>query len=430
MAGTSETPEDSPASPDDINSRLAEIAAELASEARFKEPSAAERARARVTAVRAPAKSKRRSGPLGAWRARRARRKAEELRAPLRPAGAPEPAPPPPRPSRLARRAAARASVPDRGYADVTMPSRLRSGTTIVIIMVLLIGVSIGLRYLIRHYASAPARPAPHDTLTPVRSFTPAASSSPSTAAAAGFNPADPFAGSPAAGYLTGASGIILPAARQVGQFSVAQVTAAYTTTRQLLIAGYLDQPTLTAHRPTAFANLLATSERGWFLRNLNRTGVLPDGAQRSSRAWVTSFAPGTTRLVGDVIKVHGQMTAATARDSGRTVLRVHTDYLFVYPVEPLGAAAAAGMRIVTRVYMNVDFAPWNQPAGSQLVPYVQSLRGGPAGSQCSQQDGYVHPAFAVSPGPSVQPAGQPVNPYDQRTPPPPACECVLTTGT
>ena len=428
MAGTSETPEDSPASPDDINSRLAEIAAELASEARFKEPSAAERARARVTAVRAPAKPKRRSGPLAAWRARRARRKAEELRAPLRPAGAPEPAPQP-RPSRLARRAAARASVPDRGYADVTMPSRLRSGTTIVIIMVLLIGVSIGLRYLIRHYASAPARPALHDTTTPLHSVTPTAAPSPSAAAAAGFNPAAPFAGSPAVGYLNGASGIIMPAARKVGQFSAAEVTAAYTTTTKLLIAGYLNPQTLAGVRPTAFADLLATSEQNWFLRNLDQIGVQPGGAQRSSRAWVTSFAPGTTKLVGDVIQVHGQMTATTARDSGRTVLRIHTDYLFVYPVEPLGAAAA-GMRIVTRVYMNVDFAPWNQPASSQLVPYVQSIRGGPAGSQCSQQDGYVHPAFAVSPGPSLQPPGQPVNPYDQSTPPPPAGECEPTTGT
>jgi hypothetical protein len=428
MAGTSETPEDSPASPDDINSRLAEIAAELASEARFKEPSAAERARARVTAVRPPAKTKRRSGPLGRWRARRAQRQAEELRAPLRPAGAPAPAPPP-RPSRLARRAAARAPVPDRGYADAEMPSRLRSGTTIVIIMVLLIGVSIGLRYLIRHYANAPARPAQRESQTPAPRLTPAATASPSAAAAAGFNQADPFAGTPAEYYLNGASGIVPPPPQQIGQFSAADVKAAYATTTKLLIAGYLDPPTLAGGRPTAFANLLASSERASFLHDLGRTGTLPDGAQLSSRAWVTSFAPGTTQPVGHIIRVHGRMIATTARDSGRAVLRVHTDYLFVYPVEPPGDAAA-GMRIVTRVYMNVDFARWNEPASNQLVPYVRSILGGPAGSQCSQHDGYVHPAFAVSPGPSLQPAGQPVDPYDQSTPPPATGACVPTTAT
>src|ERR1700689_780087 len=53
MAGTSDTPEGSPMGPDDINSRLAEIAAELASEAKFKEPSAAERARAARAAAAA-----------------------------------------------------------------------------------------------------------------------------------------------------------------------------------------------------------------------------------------------------------------------------------------------------------------------------------------------------------------------------------------
>ena len=53
MAGTGDKPEDSPMEPDDINSRLAEIAAELASEARFKEPSAAERAATRAGEDRA-----------------------------------------------------------------------------------------------------------------------------------------------------------------------------------------------------------------------------------------------------------------------------------------------------------------------------------------------------------------------------------------
>ena len=263
-----------------------------------------------------------------------------------------------------------------------------------------------------------------------MRSITPTASPSPSAAAAASFNPADPFEGTPAAFYQNGASGIIPPTASKVGQFSAAEVEAAFTTTRKLLIAGYLDPPTLAGGRPIAFADLLAASERGSFLRNLNQIGVLPSGAQRSSRAWVTSFAPGTLQFVGGIIKVHGQMTAASARDSGRTVLRIHTDYLFVYPVAPPGAAAA-GMRIVTRV-LHERRLPHrgNRPASSQLVPYVQSIRGGPAGSQCSQQDGYVHPAFAVSPGPSLQPAGQPIDAYDQSVPPPTTGGCVPTTGT
>jgi hypothetical protein len=163
MAGTSETPEDSTAGPDDINNRLAEIAAELASEARFKEPSAAERARARAQAARPAAKAAK-AGRRGLFRRRFA--------------------------AREARREAGQA-VPDRGYADATMPSRLRSGLTILIILALLIGTSIGLRYVFRHRSpagtggaarttptaplSAPPSPSPTVAATQPQSLTPAA---------------------------------------------------------------------------------------------------------------------------------------------------------------------------------------------------------------------------------------------------------------
>jgi hypothetical protein len=431
MAGTSETPEDSPAGPDDINSRLAEIAAELAAEARFKEPSAAERARARVTAVRPGGQSGWRAGPLARLRAKRAERRAAQLRTPLRSAGAPPPRPAPSRPS-LRDRRAARMAVPDRGYADAEMPSRLRSGTTIVIIMVLLIGVSVGLRYLIRHYASAPARPTPSPSTghaSTGHSSSPTVSPTITITAAAGFNPADPFARSPAAGFADGARGIVAPAGHKTGQFSAAEVSAAYATTRQLLIAGHLDPTTLAGGSPAAFADLLASSERSWFLAHLNQTGMLPDGDQSSSRAWVTSFAPGTTQLVGTVIKVHGQMSASPERDGGQSVLRVHTDYLFVYPVAST-ANLSEGMRVVTRVWMNVDFAQWNAPASHRLVPDVTRISGSVAGGQCNPSRGFVYPAFGGSPSPSVSPAGPAVNPYDQSKPPAATGACLPAAGT
>jgi hypothetical protein len=59
VAATGETPEGPSLDPDDINNRLAEVAVELAAEARFREPSAAERARRPV----GPAKPAR-EGPL------------------------------------------------------------------------------------------------------------------------------------------------------------------------------------------------------------------------------------------------------------------------------------------------------------------------------------------------------------------------------
>ncbi len=122
-------------------------------------------------------------------------------------------------------------------------------------------------------------------------------------------------------------------------------------------------------------------------------------------------------------------MAATTAQDHGATVLSVRTDYLFVYPVEKLGDPAS-GLRVVNRVVMTVYFAPFNEPASSALVAHVQSISGGPTGVQCGIHDGYVHPAFAGLPGPSAQPTGTPVDPYDQTTPPAASPGCTPTAGT
>jgi hypothetical protein len=158
MAGTGESPKGSPEGPDDINDRLAEIAAELASEARFKEPSAAERARARAAAARSQGKRRKgaKSGRTGRLRLWRARRQAEELRKPVDGSSAiltPPPKPPTAWQVRRARRAIR--PVADRGYTDgAEYPSVARSIIAIIVLVILLVGVSIGLRYLFNHYGS------------------------------------------------------------------------------------------------------------------------------------------------------------------------------------------------------------------------------------------------------------------------------------
>lgn len=425
MAGTSDTPEDSPPSPDDINSRLAEIAAELASEARFKEPSAAERASARVAATR-PAAQPVKDGPLRWWRARH---KAAELRRPVHLRGHAPAAPRPARqakgPSRLARRAANR-RVPDRGYADGSGPSALRSGAAIVIILALLAGAVIGLRYAFRHRSSPgsavppAASPATHRATTPPTS---------AASAASAFDPAAPFSGTPAVDYANGPEGIVVPADRTYGTFSAVQVSAAFATVRKLLIAGYLDPQALSGGRPTAFARLLDTQERSFFLRNLSKTGLAKNGAELSTRAWITSFAPGTTQLVGTVIKVHGSMSAGAARYAGRSALQIRADYVFVYPVSKPGDAAS-GVRIVSRLVLTVYFGPWNEPASSALVPHISTILGGPAGALCEPSDGYIHPAFPGGPTEKQTTNGTTVNPYDQSMPPSVTAGCIPITGT
>ena len=241
------------------------------------------------------------------------------------------------------------------------------------------------------------------------------------------FTAADPFAGSPAEHYASGAAGIVLPPARAVGGYPAVQVAAAYAKTKSLLVAAYLDPRTLSGGYPASFVRLLVPAQRSDFVRGLSKIGTYKSGVALSTRGWLTSFAPGSTVLVGSVVKVHGHLTAMRARDSGRTVLRVHADYLFVYPVQHL-TEAFTRMRIVTRAVVDVDFADWTGSAGAFQAWWVGP---GPssAGARCGTRDGYVHPAFpAAAASGGVSPSGAPLNPYDQNGPQPKTCR--PTTGT
>jgi hypothetical protein len=241
--------------------------------------------------------------------------------------------------------------------------------------------------------------------------------------------PGDPFTGSPADGYADGAAGIAIPAAGAHGPYSAAQVQAAYTEVRKLLIASNLDPTTLRGGSPAAFASLLTAQQRTVFTSDLGKTGLNSDGRLRSTRAWVASFAPGTASLIGPVIKVHGTMSAGIAQDGGREVLRVHLDYVFVYPVEPPGLPAD-WMRVVARNYSDVDFATWDDPGGA-LEPWLHQWNyGGTAGARCGINDGFIHPQYPAGPSSKVKPSGTPIDPYNQTAPPPAGDICRAATRT
>lgn len=233
------------------------------------------------------------------------------------------------------------------------------------------------------------------------------------------------FAGSPAEEWPDGAAGIVVPAARAHGPYTAAQVRSAYQTTRQLLIAGNLNWPTLRGGTPTAFADLLTTEQRQQFLAGLRSTALDKEGAAENTRAWVASFVPGT-QFVTTIIKVHGTMSASLATDSGSQVLRITVNYLFSYAVEPPGDPAD-WIRIVQHAYGDVDFARWDDPGGP-LEPWF-SLESTAAGALCGERDGYIHPDYPHGPPPRVQPSGAPRDPYSLATPSATA-GCQAITGT
>jgi hypothetical protein len=286
-----------------------------------------------------------------------------------------------------------------------------------VLVLVVLAGVSFALYRL--HSESANASTIAKRGSEP---------SEQSTTVLPAFTAADPFVGSPAESFADGGAGIAWPNPAAVGQFTAGQVAAAYQVVKQLLIAANLNTPTLEGAAPTAFASLLLPQQRAWFIQHLDHIGLTKAGKERSSRGWVTSFAPGAASLVGSVIKVQGSMTAAAADFDSRQVLQVRTDYLFVYPVQQPGEPATR-MRIVVRYVATVDFAHWDDAATGPLQPWIASQDGGVAGIRCGINDGFVHPYYPGGPRDSVQPSGAPYDPYNLRQPWPSA-SCAPTTGT
>lgn len=226
--------------------------------------------------------------------------------------------------------------------------------------------------------------------------------------------PKDPFAGTPADHWADGTAGIVTPKAEPIGGYTKAQVADAYQTTKKLLVAAYLDKHTLLGGPPAAFEDLLIAPQRTWFVRNLNKIGLDKDGSSLSSREMVMAFAPGDARLIGDVIKVRGTMSAKTAVRQGQEELDVQVDYLFAYAVEPPGRPAQ-WMRVVPEAVWTVEFGSW-QGTSATFAPWVQATGGGVSGAQCSSKDGYQHPAYQVPaitvPNPSGSPSGKPINPY------------------
>jgi hypothetical protein len=226
---------------------------------------------------------------------------------------------------------------------------------------------------------------------------------------------ADPFLGTRADGWADGAAGIVAPAARPAGRFTAAQVAAAYATTRKLLIAAGLDRQTLLGGPPASFARLLTSAQRATFLTSLPKHGVTKDGSALSTRTWVVSFAPGTTALVGTVIKVHGTMSAHAVTESGKPILTVRVSYVFVYAVEPPNDPAD-WTRVAVREYGSVDFVPSSPPGRGPGAPGALEPRyrvvSEAAGPRCGAGDGYIYPDYPGESSPRAESAGLVISPY------------------
>ncbi|MCL8016755.1 hypothetical protein [Streptomyces sp. AS02] len=219
-----------------------------------------------------------------------------------------------------------------------------------------------------------------------------------------------PFAGSPAERWATGADAIELPKAKAVSGVSAARIENALRLTKEFLVAANLDRDVLYGAEPKQALALLDPLSKEYVdkLRAaLRRPSVTNDPKWNFTR-----FDPDEIELVGTEVKVRGRMTVEPGEGKGGRAL-IRADYTFVYPV-----AKAAGGEEVTRTIVRravqvdvVDPAKYQATEGRIWLLDHSSEIGNDA---CRQGDGFIHPRFRADLYASPEPSGDVVDPYDR----------------
>ncbi|MGC5011179.1 hypothetical protein ACLQ2R_10485 [Streptosporangium sp. DT93] len=235
-----------------------------------------------------------------------------------------------------------------------------------------------------------------------------------------------PFAGSPAAAYADGVKGLVMPRAKAMGGLSRKEVAAAVRRAKDMLVASHLNRAVLLGGRPKKLIRLLDPEQRGPFVKGLDHPS--PKGDYHS-RNWVTSLAPGSSELVGDVVKVHGRSGLSVFREDGLRGVRVKVNYLFVYAIRRPGRPETL-TRLV--VHSTGRLEAWKDERDrGELRFWVSRWNvGGSAPARCDVDDGFVHPFYPDSaPDTKVDVTAPPVDPYSLEEEGPQECS-VLQSGT
>lgn len=144
---------------------------------------------------------------------------------------------------------------------------------------------------------------------------------------------ADPFAGSPAAGWRHGAAGITIVAGHATAHFDPTRIGQALDLVREFVVATQLDPAVLRGGRPWAALPLLRREQR----EQLGAALVAPrDDDSGAPTGWLTRFDPAEVRLSELPARVAGTFTVS---EHARDDLVVVADVVFVYVVTPVGAS-------------------------------------------------------------------------------------------
>ena len=209
------------------------------------------------------------------------------------------------------------------------------------------------------------------------------------------FDPAKPYANTPAA---TWADTITLPAPTPVGAFSAQQVGAAEAVAKQVLAAGHLDNRVLVDHDPSTFLSLFAPSMQTHIRHDIN------DPATPDYGGMLTLLAPGY-RLLPVPIKVNGSMTP---RVNAAGNLVIHTNYVFAYafaPADPGTIDYAWQVVSVVHVQYDLEDVTSSRYQSADRGLWVSSTSAYVASESCTAAaKGFLAPAYSdqAAPGTSA----------------------------
>ncbi|MGV9788720.1 hypothetical protein [Streptomyces sp. NPDC003435] len=221
---------------------------------------------------------------------------------------------------------------------------------------------------------------------------------------------ADPFRGSPAATWASGAAGITMPKeAKAVGWMSAAEVQRALTRSKDFLVASSLDRGVLRGERPEKAIALINPHQKD--VQHLLKTAFQTPGEKNNPLLLFSRFQPSRAHLVGDVVKTRG---ALTYEEGERGALKVTADVTFVYPVARTGGDDDILRTIIRRELV----LSWDDPDKVSTEPgtfSVISYKYDMTNGGCGTPTGYFVPPFG--PDRHADESGEEVDPYDRDTP-------------
>lgn len=221
----------------------------------------------------------------------------------------------------------------------------------------------------------------------------------------------EPFRGSPAASWASGAAGITVPKAEAVGWMSAAEVERALARSRDFLVASGLDRGVLRGEHPEKAIALINPRQKD--VQDLLKTAFRTPSEKNDPLLLFSRFQPSRTHLVGDDVKTRGRLTY---REGEHGALQVTADVTFVYPVTR--ADAGGDDEIVRTIVRRELVLSWDdpdkvitEPGTFSIVSYKYHMTNG----GCGAPTGYFTPPFGTdrrSDG-----AGTEVDPYDRSAP-------------